>query len=256
LTGVGKVAVGAPVKTVGKVGGVVGGGVVKTGTFLGKSFRRRKSRSGNDMEDGDDTGSGSTPEGAETPPPVPVIPSIESQGQELSAHQRAASSSRLSISGHSANGAAETGTANITVVSTSGFPPKANVRVQVFLDGGKSPKEVHKTKAIKSSNGEVKFESESFKVPCHADSPFHLIVKDHSTFGHDDELGEGHFFVSDQGLGSDQIVRMTKGDGKVVLRSAFQAMDTASMAGASNKLSRFGIGTKRDSRERSTTPGL
>lgn len=258
LTGVGKVA-STPVKTVGKVGGavggVVGGGVIKTGSFLGKSFRRRKSRSGNDMEDGEETGSGGTPEGAETPP-VPVLPSIETQSPEMSAHQRAASASRVSISGHSANGTAESGTASITMLSTSGFPPKANIRVHVILDSGKNPKEVHKTKAIKSSSGEVKFEGESFKVPCTADSPFRLLVKDHSTFGHDDELGEGHFFIADQGPGSDQVVRMTKGEGKVILRSVFQAMDSVSTAGSHAKLSRFGIGSKRDSRERSTTPGL
>jgi len=136
-------------------------------------------------------------------------------------------------------------------VSTSGFPPNANIRVHVKLESGKHPKEVHKTKAIKGSNGEVHFEGESFKVPCTADASFRLLVTDHRTFGSDD-LGEGTFFVADQGSGSEQTIRMTKGEGQVIIRSAFEHADKASMAG-SNRLSRFGLGGKRDGR--SPTPG-
>ena len=81
-----------------------------------------------------------------------------------------------------------------------------------------------------------------------------VVVKDHSTLGRDDVLGEGTFFVADQGSGSEHVVRMSKGDGKVVLRSSFEAGDVASVSGSSVKLSRV-FGTKRDSRERSVTPG-
>jgi C2 domain-containing protein len=273
ISGAGKIA-GAPVKTIGKVGGTVGGGVVKTGSFLGKTFRRRKSRTGSEMEETEEIG---TPEGRETPPPGSVIQSIEGpadgavagaavgglSGSPTQQGGRIASSSRLSISGASLNGASpgggpETGTANITILSASGFPPKANVRVHVYLESGKhSGREVHKTKPHKSSSGEVKFDgnSESFRVPCAADSPFKVVVKDNHTFGHDDELGEAHFFVADQGSGAEQTLRMTKGDGKVVVRSAFVPLDQASInSSGPNKLSRFGVGTLR--RDRSATPGV
>jgi hypothetical protein len=269
ISGASKIA-GAPVKTIGKVGGTVGGGVAKTGSFLGKTFRRRKSRTGSELEETDEIG---TPDGRETPPPGSVVQSIEgpadgavagaAAGSAFSASPaqqggRVASSSRLSISGASLNGApaggSESGTANISVLSTSGFAPKANVRVHVYLEGGRHPREVHKTKSIKSPSGEVKFDNESFRVPCAADAPFKLIVKDNHLLGHDEELGEAHFFVADQGSGAEQTLRMTKGEGNVVLRSAFVPVDQASISSGPNKLTRFGIGTV-NRRDRSATPG-
>jgi hypothetical protein len=251
--------VGAVGHGVGAVGGAVGGGVAKTaGSFLSKGFRRRKSRTGADLteDDGELVGNGTgTPEGADAPP-VPVLPSIELP--EGGGHQRTVSGStnRLSFSNGNVGGA-ESGTGNISVVSASGFPPKANVRVHVVHEGSsRGPREIHKTKPVKSSSGDVRFESESIKVPCAADAPFKIIVKDHSTFGHSDELGEGHFYLSDQGSGGEQTVQMAKGEGKVVVRSAFVPVDASSVAGSTSaKLSRFGIGSKRDSRERSATPG-
>ncbi|MGD0511645.1 MAG: hypothetical protein ABSA33_07465, partial [Candidatus Micrarchaeaceae archaeon] len=43
------------------------------------------------------------------------------------------------------------GFANITILSTAGFPPSTNVRVHLRMDvPGKSAKELHKTKAHKS----------------------------------------------------------------------------------------------------------
>lgn len=246
----GKVA-GAPVKTIGKVGGavggVVGGGVSKTGSFLGKSFRRRKSRAG--TEEADDNGSFV----AEDAPPVPSI----EEPQTGHARNPSAAASRLSFNGLQ-NGGAETGTANVQIMSASGFPAGSNVRVHVKTEGqgGKSAKEVHKTKAIKSSGAEVAFDNESFKLPCSADTAFRVTVKDHAIFGSDDELGEGQFFLSDQGQGSEQVVRMAKGSGSVVIRSSFMQADKASVAGSTagrNRLSRFGMGSQR---ERSSTPGV
>ena len=123
----------------------------------------------------------------------------------------------------------------------------------------KGSKEVHKTKATKSSSGEVSFgESEAFKTSCSADTPFKVTVKDHNTFGHDDELGEGSFFLADQGSGSmgkEQLVKMGKGDGMVLLRTRFEPSERGSaMSSSTNKLNRV-FGSKRDSRERSATPG-
>jgi hypothetical protein len=253
----GKVA-GAPVKTIGRGASAIGGGVVKTGSFLGKSFLRRKSRGANDMEEIEDNGS-ATPAAETTPPlpgtPVPAVPADASAG---ATHVRTQSSQ--SVLGAPTNGAipsTETGVASLTVVSTAGFPPSANIRVHISNEPqGRNAKEVHKTKAIKSATGEVKFDPtvEHVRAPCTADTPFKVVVKDHNTLGRDDVLGEGTFFVADQGAGAEQVVRMTKGDGKVVLRSSFEAGDVASVSGSSVKLSRV-FGAKRDSRERSVTPG-
>jgi hypothetical protein len=88
---------------------------------------------------------------------------------------------------------------------------------------------VLKTKAQKG--GDIKFDamSETSKVSCSADMPFKVIAKDHATFGHDEELGEGTFFVNDQGIGGEQEVPMNKGAGKVVIRSSFQHADAGSV---------------------------
>jgi hypothetical protein len=259
LMATGKVA-GAPVKTLGKGASAIGGGVVKTGSFIGKSFMRRKSR-GTDMEgvedDGTATPTETTPPLPGTPvPAVPAVPAILADGPAGNSHAR--SPSHLSVSGtNGAIASTESGVAKLTVVSTAGFPASANIRVHVSMEPqGRHAKELHKTKAIKSATGEVRFDPmvEHMRAPCTADTPFRVVVKDHSTLGRDDVLGEGTFYVADQGSGAEQVVRMAKGDGQVVLRSSFEAGDAASVSGASVKL-RSVFGTKRDSRERSVTPG-
>jgi hypothetical protein len=125
---------------------------------------------------------------------------------------------------------AETGTANFIIVSASGYPPGADVRVHVRMLGARGAKELFKTKAIKSSSGTVEYDAnhENFKVPCNADSQFQVVVKDHDTFRSKD-LGEGLFFVSDQGGGSEQTVKA--GSGSVTIRSSFTANAEASSDG-------------------------
>jgi Ca2+-dependent lipid-binding protein len=250
---------GAPVKTVGKGAAVVGGGVAKAGTFLGKSFRRRKSRAGSEF-DADDASSFNDGDA----PPVPAVPVINSIEPSTPSHSRAKSLGAQSIAGSPGGlspGSGEQGTASISVLSTTGFPPASNVRVHIKSEvPGKGSKEVHKTKAVKASSGEVSFgESEGFKTSCSADTSFRIIVKDHSTFGHDDDLGEGTFFLADQGngsIGKEQVVNMSKGDGKVLLRTRFEPLEKGStISSAPNKLNRVFGSSKRDSRERSATPG-
>ena len=160
----GKVA-GAPVKTIGRGASVIGGGVVKTGSFLGKSFLRRKSRGANDMEEVEDNGS-ATPASETTPPlpstPVPAVPAVPADASAGATHVR--TQSGQSFLGAPTNGAipsTETGVASLTVVSTAGFPPSANIRVHISHEPqGRHAKEVHKTRAIKSATGEVKFSTQ------------------------------------------------------------------------------------------------
>jgi hypothetical protein len=259
----GKVA-GAPIKTVGKgvglvgsgvgvVGGAAVGGISKTGSFLTKGFLRRKSRSGQELED--PASHPEMTEGGDVPPVPTIVQSIE--GGDPHTPQRAASiaPSRRSISGaNSPNGASvEQGLANITLLSASGFPLASNIRVIIKVDvPGKPSKEAHKSKAHKAPRGEADFESEACRVPCSADSSFRVAVVDHHTFGSDTELGEGTFYVADQGSGAEQVITMKEGTGKVTLRTSFMASDRASISG--NRLSRFGVGA-RTTREKSATPG-
>jgi hypothetical protein len=122
-------------------------------------------------------------------------------------------------------GSADAGTATFTIVSASGFPPAANVRVYVKHVSGKGAKEIGHTKSIKSGSGQVHWENESFKVTCKASDQFQLVVKDHTVFGGDD-LGEGLFFVDDQGNGGERTVKA--GSGSVVLKDSFTPIDAAS----------------------------
>ena len=66
---------------------------------------------------------------------------------------------------------------------------------------GPKAKTIHKTEHIKSSSGTVTFndKKESFKCSCSADTQFQIQVKGHNTFGSDDDLGEGLFFVDESG---------------------------------------------------------
>jgi hypothetical protein len=119
---------------------------------------------------------------------------------------------------------AEFGTAFFTILSASGFPSSANVRVIVRVLGSKGPKEVHKTKAIKDNSGAVQFDAshETFRVPhIAADAQYQLRVVDHATFGSDNVLGESLFFVDDQGSVAGKEKSITVGEGKVFLKSQF-----------------------------------
>ena len=67
--------------------------------------------------------------------------------------------------------------------------------------GVKGAKTLHKTRTVKGNSGVVDFsaERETFKTKCAADTQFQLVVQDHGTFKSQD-LGDGIFFVSDQGM--------------------------------------------------------
>ena len=221
--------VGAPVKGVAKVGG----GVIKGASFLKRGITGRLSKDGRDVRNSEDVSPPpSTPNG--TPAQAGTLmdeaqssPQVASPTAPLTpAHQRTKSGGSM-IGG--TPGGAETGTANFIIVSASGYPPSADVRVFVKMLGSKGAKEVHKTKAIKSSSGTVEYDTnqENFKVNCSADTSFQLAVKDKNTFK-DEDLGEGMFFVSDQGEGAEQSVKA--GSGSVVVRSSFKAADSGEAA--------------------------
>ncbi|KAF2010633.1 tricalbin [Aaosphaeria arxii CBS 175.79] len=217
--------IGAPVKGVGKGAAFVGGNVARGASFLGRGFRRRKSRGAEDVDDEAISANGS----AEGEPPA--ISVEQAEGSAKSNHNRhkswGAQSFASKFGDSSTAGGAEHGVANITIASASGFPAGTDLRVHVRLDSGpKGPKEVHKTKHIKAPSGSVTYSEESFKVPCTADAAFRLIVKDHSTFGSDEELGEAPFFVDDQGSGSEKSVKV--GPGEVIVKSSFAPNEVSS----------------------------
>jgi hypothetical protein len=63
------------------------------------------------------------------------------------------------------------------------------------------------------------------KYTCTADTQFRIEVKDHNTFGSDDDLGEALYFVDDTS-GAEKEVKV--GQGTVVIRSSFAEAGTDS----------------------------
>ena len=282
--------VGAPVKGIGKgavlVGGAVGGGVVKAGSLLGGAFKRHKSGVQNESAATNDAssvadqsivnGGDSTPGAADGYGSRAVTPSTSLDannhtGGALSATPGSASGSAAPMTPHSrtkswgatsqstygaspGGDSSNQGTASIALLSASGFPPSVHLRLILSTQTPKGQKELHKTKALKPSgpSSTAEFDSENVKVRSAADTPFRIKAEDHKTFGSDQDLGEGQFFLADQGGGGEQVVRV--GSGSVRIRSAFVAGDQSS---ADDKLS-IRQGTlkrfSRNSRERSATP--
>ncbi len=214
--------VGAPIK-----------GVGKGASFLKRGFTS-KTKGGQDDAIMDANGSivtsihsdvvsdSSTPQGtpSRTNTAVDDPPKTPTSAQKDAPHVRTKSFGSTFSGPGGTPKVASTGTASLTVISANGYPPTADVRVYVKMVGPKGGKEVHKTKSIKSPTGEVEYsaEHETFKVACTADTQFQVAVKDHGLFG-GELLGDGLFFVADQGSGATQSVKA--GPGTVVLHSQF-----------------------------------
>ncbi|WEW58994.1 Tricalbin-2 [Emydomyces testavorans] len=246
--------VGAPVKTV----GMIGGGVVKGASFLKQGLLRGRHSSKDDSDASSGAEVAAPSNGAPVLPNVEVTPTPE-RTQNLidsspppsvtpspQAHSRSRSTvsqvgERLGFGGSSAKG--ESGMATFTIVSSTGYPPSTNVRVTVKQSTPKGWKEVHKSKAHKaSSSGSSSPESpsghvvnfdqaqETFRVKdVSPDVQFQLQVKDHATFGSDQVLGEGVFFVDDQGSSAGKERSIKVGNGSVNIKTVFTPADNASL---------------------------
>ncbi|TVY20905.1 Uncharacterized protein LARI1_G001315 [Lachnellula arida] len=217
---------GAPIKGV----GFAAHGVGKGASFIRHGFKSKKKgegeTNGSEME-AEDTefiagGSFSAPRRASGLPtsdiPLPITPPGSSLGTP---HTRTRSFGASSM--HSTafgTPGASTGTAAFTIISASGYPPSSNVMVYMKQLGPKT-KILHKTDHIKSPSGTVAFneKKESFKCACSADTQFQIQVKGHNTFGSDDDLGEGLFFVDESGSGQEKQVKA--GSGHIVVKSNF-----------------------------------
>lgn len=226
--------VGAPVKGVTMVGGAVGGGVVKGASFLRHGFKSRKdSREVSNgfveapEEEIANGVNGTSWDSMGTPPRgAPIFDGSPSLPQTPPSHTRSTSIGAGSVASAAGGtpGKPEQGTAMFSVLSASGYPASAKVQVHIKQVSSKGAKEVHKTKAVKSSSGQVHWEQETAKVNCTPDTQFQIQVKDHTMFGGDD-LGDALFFVDDSSTGSEKSVQA--GEGVVVLRSSFTLGNSA-----------------------------
>jgi len=212
---------------------------VKGASFIKRGFTGRSSKEDTASVNGSlptedaDPSPVATPSKSLAPPALPAVDGTASPVTPTStSHTRTKSSQSVMTTTPKAG---DTGTANFIIVSASGYPPGADVRVHVKMVGPKGAKELFKTKAVKSSSGTVEYDAshENFKVGCSADTQFQVVVKDHDTFRSKD-LGEALFFVSDQGSGSEQTIKA--GSGNVVIRSSFTQSNGAGAASVADSL--------------------
>lgn len=261
---------GAPLKGGAAVAGVVGHGVGKGASFLKRGFTGRKK----DDDSNSSTPTASIPElpsilangealhsgpgglrrstglaldGADAlrePPKTPPAPAGASNGSTPSPHhQRAPSLGGASIHSMAPSGAGA-GTASFQVVSATGFPPSADIYV-IIRQLTPKEKTVGKTKHQKGPAGEVRYD-ESFKHACTADTQFRIEVKDHHTFGSDDDLGEALFFVNDSAQENEKEVKV--GTGSVIIKSSFVETQSTSDSPRSNNPMRRSFLSKKETR--------
>lgn len=252
--------IGAPVKGVGKVGGALGGGVVRGATFLRHGFKGSK-------EHRDISGSFAEPptHALVTNGDSAPIPSIETPIDDSTAVDGSAATPGFVPSPHSRTTSfggksvasvvggtvskPDAGTAFFTILSAAGYPTAAKIQVHVKQATAKGHKEVHKTKGIKTSSGEVQWENEGFKVNCPPDAQFTIHVKDDKMFK-DEELGEAPFFIDDSQSGSEKTVKV--GDGTVTVKSSFMVADSVSATSSPRAAVRKSFLGKRDSSRQGT----
>ncbi|KZF24395.1 membrane bound c2 domain-containing protein [Xylona heveae TC161] len=235
--------VGAPVKGV----GMVGGGVVKGASFLTRGIRgKKKSDDGNGvdgaMEDGAIADSIEVPDSIQEKDAGAVANSQNDGGSMSSSHHRVRSVGQQSMRATTPGGG-EQGSASFTILSASGYPPGAHVRVHIKQVSAKGAKDIHKTKAIKSSSGQVQWDHEAFNVNCAADTQFQVQVKDHGLFGSGDDLGEALFFIDDSASGGEKIVKA--GSGSVTLRTNFTSADGASVNSSPKSTRKSFLGSRK-----------
>ncbi|EGE01667.1 membrane bound C2 domain-containing protein [Trichophyton equinum CBS 127.97] len=234
--------VGAPVKGV----TMLGGGVVKGASFLKHGFKR-SSRAQADIDAEPEAAAatatngthGHTPSVEVSAPGTPQRAGAladSPSGSPVMSHSRSRSSaSQAGLGVSSIKG--ETGAANITIVSATGYPRSTNVRVVVKQQTSKGMKEIHKSKAHKA-HGSSETESVVQFDPGHetikinsvtADAQFQLQVKDHAVFGSDDILGEALFFLDDQGSNAGKERNVKVGNGFVTIKTVFTSSESSSL---------------------------
>ena len=215
--------IGAPVKGVGIVGGAVGGGVVKGASFIRHGFKSKKDGRdvSNDFADPKEKEEYTNGDFMEKPQiAAPVLDGNSSISPITPTHARSTSIGATSVASAAGGtpGKPEPGTAMFSVLSASGYPAGSKLQVHVKQVSSKGAKEVHKTKPVKSSSGDAKWEQETFRVHCSPDTQFQVQVKNDKMIGGDD-LGEALFFVDDTSTGSEKMVKV--GEGNVMLRTTF-----------------------------------
>lgn len=169
-----------------------------------------------------------------TSSPVPAAPT-QPHGRSTSFGGRSVTSVAVGKPGVVGAGGPDMGTATFTILGAQEYPPDAKVRVQIKQLTPKGPKDIHKSKSIQATAGQVQYENETCKVQCTPDTQFQIVVKDHAGF-RNLGLGEAMVFVDDSTVGSERTLRA--GTGSVTLRTSFVPFDATAKGAAHNVFGR------------------
>jgi hypothetical protein len=220
---------GAPIKGGVAVAGVVGSGVGKGATFLRRGIFGKKddddvaeSPLPTIVANGDSPSRASTsrtPQGTQSPSERPTTSNGHARTKSFGA-----SSTRSGI-----QGAPGSGTASLTIVGASGYPPSADLYIMITQLAPKE-KTIGKTKHYKSSDGKWNFD-DTFHAKCTPDTQFKIEVKGEHLLGSDDALGEHIYFVDESGSG--YAKELAVGSGIVTIRSSFQPAESSNLSSES-----------------------
>lgn len=224
---------GVPIKGITKVGG----GVIKGASFLGKGLvgLGKKDRD-ESSDDGGSTTSFPVPAPSHAPAPAheaPVViddtrssgsgspPRLKTPSNRDSASLNPYGSHRSTKSVSGTSIAPETGSANITLVSASGFKEGQKLRVHLVTTKGRE-REIFKSKTHKYTGGTLHWlNDEHITHACTPDSSFKVEVYHDSRFpGADDKLGEGFLILAN----GDSPVETTVpvGPGQITFKTSFR----------------------------------
>ncbi|QUC19670.1 uncharacterized protein UV8b_03911 [Ustilaginoidea virens] len=254
---------GAPIKGGVAVAGAVGHGVGRGASFLKRGILGSKKEKEN--------GNGTWHDNAEIPTlvtpseggtlPEPGLRKASGPGDALDASPMAAAlpsgspgharTKSITASVHStAPGGGPKGSATVTVVSASGFPPSTDLFI-VLSQLSHKEKVIGKTKHFKAPSGQWKFD-ETFKVSCSADAQFKIEAKGDHFIGSSDDLGEHIYFVDETGSGAAKELKV--GNGTVTIKSTFQPAELDAPDTPRSHLRRSFLSKRETRTSRESTP--
>lgn len=150
-------------------------------------------------------------------------------------------SHRRSSSVASTKSSSDYGSVELVVLEGKGFPSGAKVQVHVKTVGRKAME--FKTKAIKASDPTW---NESHKFECSAEQQVSVLVKDHSTFGRSEELGESIFRMDDHRAGDAWID--FGNNRQLKIRTTFKPLETNGSTNSSPRSVHLSLTPKKRSK--------
>lgn len=198
-------AVGGAGAVIGGAGAVIGGaasGVGNLGSGLKSGASRLKGLGRSKREpSGAESVSNSSNHNLEVPSAASASPSSPGRSHmrspSMMSDTSAAPTTGDSTSGH------------VNIVSANGF--SGSIGVRAYLHNGRKEKELHKTKNVKVSGNECKFD-ESFAFRAPSDASLHFKIKEHKSLGRTEDLGDASVSLNEVATGTHTTIPIGSGE--------------------------------------------